>query len=164
MGNGMTKEMRSIVDELNQAIAVFTEKMRGLSESDWHAKPRPEKWSRIEVIGHLIDSAHSNLRRLIVGQYESAPPHIIYDQDFWVKANAYQHAPIETVLTLWILMNHRIATVLSQMDEQNYSKSCDTGRGEKELHTLLWLAADYVKHLKHHLNQVIPNSYPVSYP
>ncbi len=164
MGNGMTNEMRSIVDDLNRTIAGFAEKMRGLTEADWRARPQPTKWSRIEVIGHLIDSAHTNLRRLIVGQYEATPPHLIYDQDFWVKANAYQQAPIETVLTLWILMNHRIATVLSQMDEQNYSKSCDTGRGEKELHTLLWLAADYVKHLKHHLNQVIPNSYPVTYP
>lgn len=164
MGNGMNKEMRSIVDELNQAIAGFTGKMRQLTEEEWRARPRPEKWSRIEVIGHLIDSAHSNLRRFVAGQYESTPPHIIYDQDFWVKANAYQQAPVETVLTLWILMNHRIATVLSQMEEKNYEKQCDTGRGEKELHSLAWLAADYVKHLKHHLNQVIPNSYPVTYP
>ncbi|MBL7851087.1 MAG: DinB family protein [Cyclobacteriaceae bacterium] len=160
----MTKEMRSIVDDLNRTIAGFVEKLRTLSEEELRMKPSPEKWSRIEVIGHLIDSAHSNLRRFIVGQYEAAPPHIIYEQDFWVKANAYQHAPVDTVITLWILMNHRIATVLSQMEEKNYDKSCDTGREGRELHSLIWLAADYVKHMKHHLNQVIPNSYPVTYP
>lgn len=164
MGNGMNREMRSIVDDLNQTIADFTGKMRQLDENDWRAKPNPAKWSRIEVIGHLIDSAHSNLRRLIVGQYEATPPHIIYEQDFWVKANAYQQAPVETVLTLWVLMNHRIATVLSQMEEQNYEKSCNTGRSVTELHPLIWLAADYVKHMKHHLNQVIAGSYPVTYP
>jgi hypothetical protein len=160
----MSNAMRAIVDDLNLTIAGFSEKMRQLPENEWRDKPRPEKWSRIEVIGHLIDSAHSNLRRFIVGQYSDTPPHIIYDQDFWVRSNAYQQAPIDTVLTLWILMNHRIATVLSQMEEKNYDKSCDTGRGEKDLHTLLWLAADYVKHMKHHLNQIIPGSYPVTYP
>lgn len=160
----MSNAMRAIIDDLNLTIAGFSEKMRQLAENDWRDKPRPEKWSRIEIIGHLIDSAHSNLRRFVVGQYSDTPPHIIYDQDFWVRSNAYQQAPIDTVLTLWILMNHRIATVLSQMEEKNYDKACDTGRGEKDLHTLLWLAADYVKHMKHHLNQIVPGSYPVTYP
>lgn len=160
----MTKEMKSIVDDLNLTIAGFMEKLRAIPESDLRAKPRPDKWSRLEVIGHLIDSSHSNLRRFVTGQYEVAPPNIIYEQDFWVKANAYQQAPVETVITLWILMNHRIATVLSQMPESNYTKQCDTGRGEPNLHTLIWLAADYVKHMKHHLNQVVPGSYAVTYP
>jgi hypothetical protein len=160
----MSNAMLAIVDDLNLTIAGFSEKMRQLAENEWRDKPRPEKWSRIEVMGHLIDSAHSNLRRFVVGQYSDTPPHIIYDQNFWVRSNAYQQAPIDTVLTLWILMNHRIATVLSQMEEKNYDKSCDTGRGEKDLHTLLWLAADYVKHMKHHLNQIVPGSYPVTYP
>ena len=164
MGNAMTREMRSIVDDLNRTIAGFTEQTRELSENAWREKARPEKWSRIEVIGHLIDSAQSNLRRFVVGQYEATPPHIIYEQNFWVTANAYQQAPIDTVITLWILMNHRIATVLSQMEEKNYEKQCDTGRGEQSLHSLIWLAGDYVKHMKHHLNQVVPGSYPVTYP
>jgi hypothetical protein len=164
MGNDMTAEMKSIVDDLNQTIAGFVGPLRTFSDADLRARPHPDKWSRIEVLGHLIDSAHSNLRRLVCGQYEASPPHIIYDQNYWVKANAYQQAPAETVITLWILMNHRIATVLSQMEEANYVKSCDTGRGQQDLHTLIWLAADYVKHMKHHLNQIIPGTYPVTYP
>lgn len=160
----MTPEMRTIVDDLNQTIGGFVEKLRSLPETELRAKPAPGKWSRIEVLGHLIDSAHSNLRRFVTGQYESTPPHIIYEQDFWVKANAYQQAPADTVITLWILMNHRIATVLSQMPEDAYGKKVDTGRGTEELHTLLWLAGDYVKHMKHHLNQVIAGTYAVTYP
>ena len=160
----MTKEMKAIVDDLNLTIAGFMEKLRAIGENDMRSRPRPDKWSRIEVIGHLIDSAHSNLRRFVTGQYEEEPPHIIYDQNFWVKANAYHQAPVDTVVTLWILMNHRIATVLSYMDEKNYSKQCDTGKGEKSLKTIIWLAADYVKHMRHHLNQVIPGSYDIVYP
>jgi hypothetical protein len=29
---------------------------------------------------------------------------------------------------------------------------------------LEWLAIDYVKHLKHHLNQIIANSFAIVYP
>jgi hypothetical protein len=160
----MTKEMKDIVDDLNTTVGSFTQKLMKFSDDDLRAKPRPGKWSRIEVIGHLIDSAHSNLRRFVTGQYESAPPHITYEQEFWVNANDYQHAPTESIISLWVLMNQRVAAVLTQMPESNYAKSCDTGHEEKSLRTLHWLAADYVRHMKHHLNQVIPDSYNVVYP
>jgi hypothetical protein len=29
---------------------------------------------------------------------------------------------------------------------------------------LQWFAEDYVKHLKHHLNQILPASFNISYP
>ncbi len=160
----MTNEMKSIVDDLNRTVSGFLTKLNRMSEVDFRAKPRSDKWSRIEVMGHLIDSAHSNLRRLVTGQYEPSPPHIIYDQNFWVVANNYQAMPMVSVITLWNLMNRQIAEVLTSMPEANYSRQCDTGRGEEDLHTLVWLAADYVKHMKHHLNQVIPGSYNVTYP
>ena len=38
-------------------------------------------------------------------------------------------------------------------------KLCSTG----ELHTVQWLAEDYIKHLKHHLHQVLEME-PVAYP
>ena len=38
------------------------------------------------------------------------------------------------------------------------------GREEEKLHTLEWLASDYVKHLKHHINQIIPRSFDIVYP
>lgn len=160
----MTREMKDIVDDLNATVGSFTQKLKQFSDEDLRAKPRPGKWSRIEVIGHLIDSAHSNLRRFVTGQYESAPPHITYEQEFWVNANDYQHAPAESIISLWGLMNQRVAAVLTQMPESNYAKNCDTGHEAESLHTLQWLAADYVRHMKHHLNQVIPNSYNIVYP
>lgn len=160
----MTTEMKAIVEDLNSVVGGFQQKLGSFSEADLRTKSRPDKWSRIEVIGHLIDSAHSNLRRFVVGQYADTPPHIIYEQNFWVAANDYQHAPTETIIRLWGLMNQRIAAVLSQMPEANYDKQVDTGRDERSLHTIEWLAADYVKHMKHHLNQVIPGSFNVTYP
>jgi hypothetical protein len=110
-------------------------------------------------LGHLIDSAQNNLRRFICGQYETQPPVITYQQDFWVAASQYQSMQQEEVVQLWRLLNLRICATLENMPEENYSKECNTG----SLHTLQWLAGDYVKHLKHHINQIISGSFDVIY-
>lgn len=156
--------MKAIVDELNAVVNSITEKLGRMSESELAAKPLPNKWSKKEVLGHLIDSAHSNLRRFVVGQYESAPPHIIYEQDFWVTANGYQQESPANLIVLWRLINQRIAAVLVEMPKEKYSNLCNTGKGEVSLRALDWLAADYVKHMKHHINQILPETYNITYP
>ena len=50
------------------------------------------------------------------------------------------------------------------MPIEKYSHRCNTGKGEASLRTLDWLAADYVKHMKHHVNQILPGSYAITYP
>ena len=155
--------MKSTVDELKAVIAKMEPAIRAIPEVEFSAKPRPEKWSRKEVIGHLIDSAQNNLRRFISARTEDRP-RIIYEQDFWVSANGYQAARGEDVITLWRLLNERICAVLLAMPPDSYKSLCNTGRSEPQLNTLEWLAADYVKHMKHHMNQVIAGSYDIVYP
>lgn len=67
------------------------------------------------------------------------------------------------VIVLWMLVNFRICEILETMPETNYSKQCNTGKGAEQLYTLEWLAADYIKHMKHHINQIIPGSFGVTY-
>jgi hypothetical protein len=155
--------MKSTIEELNGIINSFSSRINAIDEQDFSNKPSPIKWSKKEVLGHLIDSGENNLRRFICGQYESEPPKIRYEQDFWVIANGYQQMSREEIIVLWKMINQRIATVLANMSVENYSKACDTGRDKPELHTLKWLAEDYVKHMKHHLNQIIPFSFNVVY-
>ncbi len=139
-------------------------KIASIPDQEFSAKPLPHKWSKKEVLGHLIDSAQNNLRRFVCGQYESAPPKITYDQDFWVNVNDYQSQSQKNVIALWQLINTQIATILSTMPASNYTLHCDTGKQTPQLRTLEWLAEDYVKHLKHHLNQVIAGSFNIQYP
>lgn len=156
--------MEKIVDELDSIVNDFARKFDQYSEDELSEKPRPDKWSKKEVIGHLIDSGQNNLRRFIVGQYESNPPKIVYEQDFWVKANDYQKMKGKDVIELWRLVNIQIANTLLEMDNKNYTKTCDTSKDTEQLRTLEWLAVDYIKHLKHHLNQVIKGSFNIVYP
>ncbi len=155
--------MRKIIEELDQIIKEFSKKISDIPETEFSSKPLPHKWSKKEVLGHLIDSAQNNLRRFICGQYEPAPPKIVYDQNRWVTSNNYVEIDSKEVITLWQLINKRIVSVLKQMPSSSYSMNCDTGKTTPQLYSLEWLAEDYVKHLKHHLNQIIPNSFDTAY-
>lgn len=155
--------MQKIVHELTSIVRDFSEKLSAISAEDFSAKPNPAKWSRKEVIGHLIDSAQNNLRRFLVGQYD-AHANVVYEQDFWVSANGYQKMPQDEIILLWKLLNERIGAVLSNMPTEAYSRQTNTGKGVSEMHSLEWLASDYVKHMKHHLNQVIAKSFDITYP
>lgn len=151
--------MKREIQELQTIVIEYSKRFREMNDAEFSDKPLPHKWSRKEVLGHLIDSAQNNLRRFICSQYESEPPFIVYQQDFWVASNQYQISDKEDVVSLWRLLNLRICAVLDQMPPENYSKQCNTGG----LHTLEWLASDYIKHLKHHINQIISGSFDVIY-
>jgi hypothetical protein len=154
--------MKPVIDELEKLVKDFTVKFNSISEDDFSSKPSATKWSKKEVLGHLIDSAENNLRRFICGQYEVPAPNIKYNQDFWVAANQYQTTLSKDVIENWRLTNLKICKVLSKMPKENYTLVCDFGDGK--FLTLEWLAEDYVKHLKHHLNQIIPKSFEIVYP
>jgi hypothetical protein len=119
---------------------------------DWETK-LPGKWSKKEIIGHLIDSAQINLQRFVRCTYGQNFK-LVYAQDEWVAAAHYQDADIKEVLDLWILLNRQIIRVLSDYPADKLKTTCDTGKEAISLHSVEWLAADYVVHMRHHLNQV----------
>ena len=156
--------MKKIIEELDSIVTEFSIKLMRHSENDLAAKLKPGKWSKKEIVGHLIDSGQNNLRRFICGQYESVPPKIVYDQDFWVASNQYHQYKKEDIIQLWKLTNAQISYVLTSMPEKNHTKTTRTDQSSEDEKTLHWLAADYVKHMKHHLNQIFENSFDIIYP
>jgi hypothetical protein len=156
--------MITTADELQSIVDEFVPQLLSISQVDFTARPKPGKWSKLEVLGHLIDSSQTNIRRFITSQYELAPPRVRYDQEFWVSINNYQDMKKEDVINLWRLMNERICAVCRNTPRERYEKKSDTGSTATDLKTIEWLAADYVKHLKHHLNQIFAGAFDVVYP
>jgi len=143
----------NIVLLLREAMEETSIKVLDASELDFSAPREPGKWSRKLILGHLCDSAHNNLRRFIVGQYQQKDT-IVYDPDAWVAANAYASMTKAEVLHLWVTLNRQICRVLENMDEKHFENQIDTGKGKVELHSLAWLARDYWAHMHHHLQQL----------
>lgn len=150
--------MHNTILQLETILSVYEPMLLKLDEQTASYKPLPAKWSRKELIGHLIDSAHNNLRRFIVAQYEDKPL-IKYAQDHWVLAAGYQDHPLNELIELWILINKNIIRVLKNLPAGMEQREVLT----ESLHTIEWLAADYNKHLLHHLHQVLELE-PIAYP
>jgi len=143
--------MEETIDNLIEAINDFLKIDQ--AAIDWETRSSANKWSKKEIIGHLIDSAQVNLQRFIRCTYEENFK-LVYAQDEWVAAAHYQDADIKEILDLWILLNRQIIRVLNNYPDIRVNTSCDTGKNEIRLHSVEWLAADYVVHLKHHLAQI----------
>ena len=145
--------MQTTIENLQQRIRTVAEYWQTLSEADRQAKDSPAKWSKKQVLGHLCDSAQTNIRRMVVGQYQT-DANIIYEQNIWVKAADYQHYDSSQLLYFWMLLNQHFCIVLSNLPEENYSTTTNWGNTTPDLVSLKYVAEDYVKHLDHHLLQM----------
>lgn len=145
--------MKEIAEQIRNTINDAIPRIRSYSDDDFFAKPRPEKWSRSEILGHLADSAQNNLQRFVRAQYTDVP-HIVYAQDDWVKLQQYRDYPREELLTLWMTLNNHLCRVLTVMDPVMQGRTVDTGKEAPEVHDLKFIASDYLAHLKHHLKQI----------
>jgi hypothetical protein len=142
--------MQATAGELEQLLEQHINTLRQIPETDYSKKPLPNKWSKKEIMGHLVDSAQSNIRRFVVAQYEEKP-YIVYNQDKWVVINGYQHWDSQEIIELWYLLNKQVCHIWRHTPSSLYNRPCQT----QEEHTIEWLASDYVKHLLHHLHVVL---------
>jgi hypothetical protein len=136
---------QELVRIIEQSLTVFDH----MDDIAWNNKPLPTKWSKKELLGHLIDSASNNLRRFVVGQYEQGTK-IVYQQDDWVAIQDYQSADIGNLKLLWKLTNEQIVRVLKKIPED---KLQNISVREQE-YTLAYYMEDYLVHLNYHLNQI----------
>ena len=143
--------MKDTIEQLTIAIEDLL--AQDIQAIDWTYRAAPDKWARKEIIGHLIDSAQINLQRFVRCTYEENFK-LTYEQVEWVDAQKYQEADINDLLNLWWLLNFQIVRVWKNYPADRLSVKCDNSKTEVSLHTVEWLAQDYVDHLKHHLKQV----------
>ena len=114
----------------------------------------PRNGQKKEIIGHLIDSATINMQRFVRCTFEENFK-LTYQQVEWVEAQKYQLADVNDLLQLWRLLNKQIILVLENYPPERLSAQCDNDKTMVSLHSVEWLAKDYVAHMKHHLKQVI---------
>jgi hypothetical protein len=110
------------------------------------------KWSAKQVIGHLIDSAANNHQRFVRAQQGSALEFPGYLQDDWIAAQHYNDRSWSELTQLWESYNRHVAHVIAHIPEDRRDVSCKIGANPPV--TLVFVAQDYVRHLRHHLEQV----------
>lgn len=142
-----------IKDILNNILLLcdsFPGQLRTITAHQFYAKSL-NKWSKKEILGHLVDSANINLQRFIRGQVEDNPS-IYYEQDEWVSVQGYHEYDDEKLITLWESLNRHLVYVVNRIPHANLSRTCLSKNGEAR--SLQELAGDYLSHLQHHIRQI----------
>ena len=147
-----------MIQELEQILYTYKPLLEKADGAIFLAKALPGKWSKKEILGHLIDSAQNNIRRFVMGQYEEQPS-IGYNQDQWVVITHYKFYDKNDLIALWTLINKHILIILKNSSPEAGKRLVKT----QGLHSIEWLAADYNRHLLHHLH-VLLDMEPISYP
>lgn len=125
--------------------------LHSLDETIISFKPAPNKWSKKEIIGHLIDSATNNHQRFIRGQFEDLPL-ITYNQDSWNTYSYHQRIKTHQLIAFWETYNWQLLAIIKHISEEHLSRQVNTGQ---QTHSLKFLINDYVEHLEHHLKQLV---------
>lgn len=121
------------------------------------------KWTRKQVLGHLIDSAATNHQRFVRGQLAE---HVVfpgYHADDWVRVQHYHELSWTHLLGLWHLYNQHLLLVARQIPADRLTHVVQVAAGGFEA-PLDWWVTDYVRHLRHHLDQIFTGLDPDSTP
>src|SRR5215469_15303111 len=94
-------ETSAAEERLRIAVRTLPGVLAGFSEAESEQRPSPERWTRKEVIGHLIDSASNNHQRFVRGQIAAGQDFPGYEQEQWVRIQGYQSARWADLIDLW---------------------------------------------------------------
>ncbi len=145
--------MVELSNKLKQLLDKGLNYISNTSEFELSKKVRPEKWSKKEILGHLIDSAINNLQRFTEIQFESQPYKLRnYNQNELVKINDYQNSELKDIVELWLALNNRILHIIKLQTKKTLDYKIELD--DSETIDLKFLIEDYVNHLEHHLNQI----------
>ncbi len=144
--------MKDQIARLNAGIKEMQRIIPLFSNSELSHKTAPDRWSKKEILGHLIDSAMNNLRRFNEIQFMSTP-YIVqkYEQDALVKTNRYQEKDIQDLLDLWSSLNRQVEHIMAHQDEASLAAPISV---DGTAFSFEWLLTSYVDHLEHHLRQI----------
>ena len=150
-------DTNAAMQQLEIHIESFPTKLKQISFEELLKKPAQGKWSKKEILGHLIDSAINNLKRFTEIQFSPQPYTVIsYQQNELVIVNDYQNLPLQHLLDLWQSLNRQIVFVVKAIPVDKLNYPVDPQYENRELKTLSWIICDYVAHMEHHFKQIFP--------
>lgn len=146
--------MIETINKLGELIELGRNYLSVASETELNLKTNPKKWSKKEILGHLIDSGINNLQRFTEIQFVEKPYLIRkYDQDELVKANDYQNSETNEITDIWCALNNRIIYVMRKQTGTSLDYTIELD--DDKVSDLRFLMVDYVDHLEYHLNQIM---------
>jgi hypothetical protein len=145
-------KMQNTADELRALVEHATSRFESISEEESSVRPSGGKWSKKEILGHLIDSATNNHQRFVRGQLGAEIKLPGYEQEAWVRSQAYQAESWMTLIQFWRFYNLHLIHLMENLSHDKLATTCFIGDNPPV--TLEFIITDYVRHLRHHLEQI----------
>jgi uncharacterized damage-inducible protein DinB len=128
----------------------------GLTLSELRARPRPGKWSILEIAAHVADSELLGAVRFRLAFAQSGAALPFYDQDAWTEQLAHRRldeAGLERALRLFDLLRQLSGAVLERLTPDDWQRwGTHAEFGPATLRNLLELYAD---HAERHIGQIL---------
>ena len=151
----MIKELDKVITRLLKHINEIPTKLLSYSEEELRRKPEPNKWSKKELLGHLVDSAANNHHRFVKIQFLLSPFFVEgYAQNDWVRIQNYNEKDTQQLVELWKVYNEHILFIMQNTPEENLKIKIKAEDPFENADTLFFLMKDYVDHMDHHLKQI----------
>ena len=112
-------EMSTAIERLQFAVRKLPDVLARFSEAESEHRPSPERWTKKEVIGHLIDSAFNNQQRFVRARLASEYVGPGYEQAAWVAVNGYRERPWGELVEIWVAANRHLAAVIERVPASN---------------------------------------------
>ena len=141
-----------IADGIKKTVEDFAMRFENFDDAKASQKLKPDKWSRKEILGHLIDSASNNHQRFVRAQYMKELNGFSYEQIEWVKIQQYGSRTWKELLTFWESYNFHLSHIIGLMQIESLNVPYKLGSGEQV--TIGYIVVDYLGHMQHHLRQI----------
>ena len=141
---GINTDFAQILDQVAPRLRVIT---------NWTEPFGPDKWTRIELLGHLLDSAANNHQRFVRALSQGELEWPGYDQNAHVEVQAFARADPHNLTDLVLSFNRHLAWLFAQFPEDELQAPVRIG--DAPTTTLEILALDYIAHCEHHLKQLV---------
>jgi len=145
--------MQNVIDKFEGLLVESLTYFKTLKVSTLEEKITQDKWSKKEIIGHLVDSSIHNLVRFTEINYAKKPYiYRTYNQNDLIKINQYQGMDNDELIQLWFSLNNQIIRLFKTVTEEALEYKIQLN--DNSIIDLRFLMTDYVDHLEHHINQI----------
>ena len=141
------------IQRMNYLVDTIPALIKQIPDTELSHKPAPEKWSKKEILGHLVDSASNNHQRFIRIQFQDKP-YISYDQDDWVRLSHYNTIESVRLIDFWEQYNRHLLHIIKQIPPENLIRTGVVRTADEEM-SLAFYINDYVVHMEYHLRQIV---------
>ena len=145
--------MKEIADEIRTIVASSVGTLSSMQPDEVSFKASPDKWSKKEILGHLIDSAANNHHRFVRAGYSAAADFPPYSQNDWVRIQKYNESEWTDLIALWSAYNLHLCNIIDRLPGEAFSAPCNIGKEEPV--SLEFVIKDYLRHLRHHMEVIL---------